>query len=115
MLPAANVIPRYVAQARRYLWERGRLDLASQEEITSLAEYLRYHEFRCAIEPHQRLQEKMITDWAILQSGSVDWSEAPQLLQETVLDIHRAIKKIAADFGYLDDWRPWPLILLGNR
>lgn len=90
---------KYYAKARRYLDDHGRLLHATDEQITSVAEWLRYHEFRRAIEPLERQRNKPVMDWLSLQTDV--HAEQPDWLKKIVADWNEHIAFVArSEFGY---------------
>jgi len=99
MLRKQEFIIRYYAKARRYLDDRGRLLHATEDQIISTAEWLRYHEFRRAIEPLERYRNKAITDWLSIQANV--HAEQPDWLKEIVSGWNEHIAFVArSEFGY---------------
>jgi len=96
--PSVSVMPRFYARAKQHLFNRGRLDDAREPEIESLAQSLRYEEFRRQIEPFERQRNHAISQWLMLQTDA--HAAYPPLLQETVDLWNEAIASEARKFGY---------------
>jgi hypothetical protein len=99
MLRKQEFMIRYYAKARRYLDEKGRLFHATEDQITSVAEWLRYHEFRRTIEPLERYRNKAMSEWLSLQANV--HAEQPDWLKKIVADWNEHIAFIGrSEFGY---------------
>ena len=93
-----SVMPRFYARAKQQLFDRGRLGDAREPEVESLAQSLRYKEFRRAIGPFETQRDHAIGRWLALQTDV--HAEFPPLLQETVDLWNEAIASEARKFGY---------------
>lgn len=67
MMESASQRIGYIARARRYLYERDRLECATGDQIQSLADYLRYQDFLRAIELPRKAKERLIGDFFMRQ------------------------------------------------
>ena len=99
MLANQKIMVLYHAKARQYLDDHGRLYGATDEQIASVAEWLRYHAFRHAIEPLERQRNKVLTDWLSLQTNV--HAEQPEWLKKCVAEWNEIIASVGRkDFGY---------------
>jgi hypothetical protein len=89
---------RYHAQAKRYLYEQGRLDDASQDELSRVADWLRYESFRRSIEPYERSRNMVMTRWLSLQVDPL--AELPEEVRGWVAGWNELIASKAREFGY---------------
>lgn len=99
MLRKQEFMVKYYAKAQRYLDDRDRLRDATDDQITSVAEWLRYHEFRRAVEPLDRYRNKAVSDWLAIQTDV--HAEQPEWLKKIVTEWNEHIAFVArSEFGY---------------
>lgn len=89
---------KYHAQAKRYLYERGRLDEATAEELQSVADWCRYEEFRRNIEPYERARNHIMSQWISLQVNPQ--ADMPQTVKDCVAGWNDLIASKAREFGF---------------
>lgn len=91
-------LTRYHAQAKRYLWERDRLDEATPEELASIADWLRYESFRRAIEPYERARNYIVSRWLSLHA--IPPADMPAEIKNAVDGWNELIASKASEFGF---------------
>ncbi len=100
-MQALSVMPRYYAQAQQFLYDRDRLDEATDEELTHLAESLRYQDFRRHIEPYVQQKMRLVNDFYMLQVSA--HAKMSQELQKVLAMWDEMITAKALEFGYSPD------------
>ena len=88
----------YIARARRYLFERDRLDCATEEAIQGLADHLRHMDFRNAIAPYLKAKERLIGDFFMLQT--IPGAKLPAELERALAQWDEMIDIEARKFGF---------------
>jgi hypothetical protein len=97
-MQALGVMPRYYARAQRLLYDRGRLEGTTQDELESLAQALRYEDFRRHVEPYMQQKMRLASDFYMLQiSPHAKMSEE---LTKVLALWDEMIAAKALEFGY---------------
>ena len=97
-MQALGVMPRYYARAQQFLYDRDRLEDAMEDELQSLAEALRYEDFRRHIEPYVQRKMRLVGDFFMLQvSPHARMSEE---LTNVLAMFDELIAAEASKFGY---------------
>ena len=102
MIEDAEIRLRYHAKAQQFLYGRARLDEATQDEVDKVADYLRYQDFRLAIEPYLKMKERAISPFLML-SVSPGKVELPRQVKEAIAQCDEMIAIEARKFGYTPD------------
>jgi hypothetical protein len=91
---------KYYHAARRYLKERGSVEYATAtvEEIERIGQWLRYEDYRRAIQPYLEHKARLLCDFYSLRANLND--PKPQWLQERLADWDAMIASVAREFGY---------------
>lgn len=86
----------YRAWARRELYEDGNTH-PSADELQSVADYLRWEDFKRNIEPYERIRTRLMSDF--LSYGTKPVAPLPKTLQDTIVMLNQRIESIAEQFG----------------
>jgi hypothetical protein len=97
-MQALGVMPRYYAQAQRYLYDRGRLEMATDDQLASLAESLRYDDFRRHVEPYLQQKMRLVSDFLALQATPN--AKMPKELEVVLAQWDEMTAIEAGKFGY---------------
>lgn len=98
---ALGATPRYYAQAKQYLYDRDRLECATEDQLGKLAEYLRYQDFRRHIEPYLKSKARIVGDFFALQVSPN--AKMPEELEKALAQLDEMINAEALKFGYSPD------------
>ncbi len=101
-MQALGVMPRYYAKAKQYLYDRDRLDTATEDELSKLAEYLRHQDFLLATRPYVTQKESLIGRFFSLQANPTT-AQLPKELEEALSQWDELIIGVALQFGYTPD------------
>lgn len=96
LVHAADIRMRYYAKAKQYLYDRHRLDTAGDDELTSVADYLRHWDFMAAVEPYVRQKNRIVSGFYSLQPNV----QLPKILEEALAAWDELIAIEARKFGY---------------
>jgi hypothetical protein len=98
MAERATFMLKYHAQARRYLYERDRLEEATENELTSLADSLRYEDFRRHVKPYERARNHIMSRWLSLQVNTM--ADMPKEVKDCIAQWNELIASEARKFGF---------------
>lgn len=98
MIEAAMIKGRYYAQARRYLKEHGDLELATQDELEKLAEYLRWQDFFQHIQPYLSQKTRLLSNYFCTRTHLSP--QIPADLEKALAEWDDMIDIEARKFGY---------------
>jgi hypothetical protein len=90
---------RYYAKAKQFLYDRGRLDEATEDELVKLTEYLRHQDFLLATRPYVAQKEHIISRFFSLQANPTT-AQLPKELEEALAGWDELIAVVARNFGY---------------
>ncbi len=90
---------RYYAKAKQFLYDRARLDTATQDELVNVAEYLRHQDFVLATQPYVKQKESIITRFFALQANPTTVKLSREL-EEALKQWDEMIAAVAKQFGY---------------
>ncbi len=99
---AAGLSMRYYARAKQYLYDRDRLDEATEDELSKLAEYLRHQDFILATRPYVAQKERIISRFFELQVNPTT-AQLPKELEDALAQWDELIAIEARKFGYTPD------------
>lgn len=99
MIEDAQIRMRYWAKAKQYLYDRDRLEIATEDQIASLADSLRYEDFRLATQPYVKQKERLITSFFGTQLDPLT-AQMPKDLEDALAQWDEMIAIEARNFGF---------------
>lgn len=99
MIEQSQLRMRYYAKAKQYLYDRDRLDTATEDELINVAEYLRHQDFLLATRPYLRQKEYIVTRFFNLQANPAQ-AKLPPELEAALAQWDEMIAIEARNFGY---------------
>ncbi len=99
MIERAEIRMRYYAKAKQFLYDRDRLDTATDDQLASLAEYLRHQDFLLASRPYVAQKERLINSFFGMQLDPLT-AQMPAELEEALANWDEMISQVARQFGY---------------
>lgn len=89
----------YYAKAKQFLYDRGRLEESTDDELAKLAEYLRHQDFLLATRPYVQQKERIVSQYFSLQSDPTT-AQLPKELEDALKQWDEMIATVARQFGY---------------